>query len=265
MYNLIRADLFKVQRSKSLKVLLGITIISSAIMMAMAYLIPQGRIEDSMTGLGFLFADMNMISILGAVIAGVIICGDFDNKIIHNAIASGNSRRTVILNKAIVFFICITVILLPYIIGVIIGLMTGYEYSMGSIAIGYLNLLTTEAGVDLSVANIFKLLIVVLTLILVYLAQLSICIPLALLLKRPVFVVAVYYGFTVLCAQLVGLRGSSSILARIFDLTPYGGEYSFMVLDTSAGQIGKATIVSAFFIISMVSLTYTFFRKSEIK
>jgi|GEM_PF-4582436 len=57
----------------------------------MAYMISRGKIDDSMTRIGFMFGDASMISILGAVMAGVFICGDFDNKTINDAIANGCS------------------------------------------------------------------------------------------------------------------------------------------------------------------------------
>lgn len=96
MYNLILADLFKLCKTMAIKILFGITTVSAVIMAVMAYMIPQGKIGASMTGIGFMLSDISMISILGAVIAGVFICGDFDNKTIHDAIASGCSRGEVI-------------------------------------------------------------------------------------------------------------------------------------------------------------------------
>ena len=96
MYNLILADLFKLRKSMTIKVLFIITIVSSVIMAMMAHMISQGKINSNMSGIGFMFSDVNMIGILGAVIAGVFICGDFDNKIINDAITNGCSRFAII-------------------------------------------------------------------------------------------------------------------------------------------------------------------------
>ncbi|RXZ80393.1 ABC transporter permease [Paenibacillaceae bacterium] len=265
MLNLIQADLYKLGKSKAIKVLFAITTLSAALMAVMAYLIPQGKIKGSMTGIGFMFSDVNMISILGAVIAGVFICGDFDNKTIHDAIANGCSRGAVIVSKAAVFCCAITIILMPYVLITGIALGTGSEFSMGSLAVGFLNILTTESSSTLSAAAIWKLLIVIMTLIIVYLAQLSICVPLAFLLKKPVLVVAIYYVFTIFCAQLTGLGDSYPVIDHIFDWTPYGGSYTFVVLDTVPGDIIQAIATSLVFIVVMVAITYMAFRKSEIK
>lgn len=265
MLNLITADIYKLCKSNTLKIVLGITTISAIIMAVMAYLIPQGKIDASMTGIGFMFSDINMISILGAVIAGIFICGDFDNKTIHAAISSGSGRGAIIVSKAIVFCGALTLILLPYAIITGIALSIGSEFNMGSVGVGFLHLLTAEGGTAFSTPEIWKLLAVMLALLIVYAAQLSICIPLAFVLKKPVLVVAIYYGFSILSAQLMRLSDSSPVFDRIFSCTPYGGNYPFMTLDTGMGDMVKAIAASLIFIIVMLAVTYSAFRRTEIK
>lgn len=265
MLNLIQADLFKLRKSMSVKIILGITTISSVIMSIMAYQIQQGNINQSMVGIGFMFSDMNMMSILGAVIAGVFICGDFDNKSMNEAITNGYSRIVIIVSKSIVFSCAIGIILLPYAIITGIALSTGLEFSMGSVSLGFLNILTSESGTAVSTLEIWKLLAIMVTLIIVYVAQLSLCVPLAFTFKKPVFVIAFYNGFTILCAQLIGLTDSSKLLDNIYSSTPYGGNYTLLTLDTATGDIFKAICVSLFFISIMIAVTYSTFRRAEIK
>ncbi|MGZ9585858.1 ABC transporter permease [Paenibacillus marinisediminis] len=265
MFNLIRADLYKLRKSTSIKILLGITTLSAILMAIMAYLIPQGKIEASKAGIGFIFSDINVISILGAVVTGIIISSDFDNKTIHNAIASGCSRVAVIMSKAAVLSLTIALILLPYAIVTWIALGSGNEFSMGSVAVGFLHTLTSEAGTAFSASDIWKLLGITLTLITLYVAQVSICIPLAFMLKKPVLIIPIYYGFTILCAQLMGSSGGASLFDRIFSVTPYGGDYAFMTLDTDIGMLLQALAVSLVFIIVMVAIVYGAFRRTEIK
>jgi ABC-2 type transport system permease protein len=265
MYNLIRADLFKLRKSMAIKILFGITTVSAVAMAMMAYLIPQGKLDASMTGMGFLLSDVSMMGILGAVMAGIFICGDFDNKTIHDAIASGCSRGTVIVSKAMVLCCSIALILLPYAIIVGIALSTGYKFNMGPVALGFLNLLTSEAGKVFSASEILKLIVVMLTLMIVYMAQLSICVPLAFVIKKPVFVVAINYGISILSGQLYRLTESSTVFNGIFACTPYGGKYAFVTLNTATGDIFKAITVSLIFMSVMLAITYSVFRKSEIK
>lgn len=265
MYNLIIADLFKIRKSKAIKVLFGITTLSAVAMLTIAYLIQQGKIDKSMNGIGFLFSDVNMMSILGATIAAIFICGDFDNKLIHEAIATGNSRINVLFAKIIVFCATLLFILLPYIIAVVIAIGTGYKFSMGSIGVGFLNLLTVESGKSFSEVVGLKLIGAIVTLIIVYLSQLSICIPLALVIKKPVLVVVIYYGFTILSAQLVRLGDNSQIFHNILACTPYGGNYSFVVASTAYSEFFKAICASLLFMAVMFTFAYIGFRKSEIK
>lgn len=265
MLNLIRADLFKLMNSQAVKVLIGLTAASAIISAVMAYLIPLGKIDTRMTGIEFMFSDMNMICILGAVVAGMIVCGDFDNKTIHNAIAGGSRRSAVIVSKAAALAVALVLLLLPYAIVTAVGLGTGYTFDVGSVGIGFLHLLTAESGTIVGMAETGKLSAIMLTLIIVYIAQLSLCVPLAFFLKKPVFVVAIYYGFSVLCAQLAGVSESSPMFNRIFSATPYGNQHTFMTLETTAGDMARTIGIGAIFIVIMLTVTYMAFRKSEIK
>jgi len=265
MLNLIQADLFKMRKSLVIKILFGFTTLCAIIMVIMAYLIPQGKIGSQYTGIGFLFSDIDIISILGAVIAGVFICGDFENKTIHNAITSGFSRGAVIVSKAIVFFSALAFILLPYAIITGIAMSTGAKFDMGDLSVGFLNILTKDSTIVFHTTVFMKMLATMLTLMIVYMAQLSICIPLALVLKKPVLVVAIYYGLSIICGQLAGLSSSSPVLKNILALTPFGGDYSFLTLDSGMGNILKAIVVCLVCIIVMLVITFSIFRKLEIK
>jgi ABC-2 type transport system permease protein len=265
MYNLIWADMFQLRKSVFMKVLLGITTVSALVMAVMAYLIPQGKVAGSLVGMGFMFSDVNVTSILGAVIASVYICSDFDHKVIHYAIATGHSRGAVIASKATVFSCALAVLLLPYVITTGIALGTGSAFSMGGVAVGFLHLLTSKAGVALSATEAWKLLGILATLIIVYVAQLSLCVPLALLLRKPVLVVAIYYGFSILSGQLGALSESYPLFDRIYAWTPYGGNYSFLTLDAGTGEIIKALAVSLLFVAAMLAVTYGCFRRADIK
>lgn len=265
MLNLVRADLYKLRKSIAIKILLGITILSSIAMLMIAYQIPQGNIDSSMTGIGFMFSDINVMSILGAVLAGLFICGDFESKVIHNAISNGNSRSSIIISKAITYVFALEMILIPYVIVTVIAINTGYKYSMGSVSVGFLNILTSVAGTAINSSEVIKLFIVIITLMLVYAAQLSVCIPLAFISRKPVLVVAVSYGISILSAQLSNLKDSSPLFYKLFSFTPFGGNHSMITLSTQTPEIIKAFTVSIFFIALIVLITYFLFRRQEVK
>ncbi|HEY5555397.1 ABC transporter permease [Acetobacterium sp.] len=265
MLNLIRADLFKLFKSMSIKILFGITCLCAFTLTVMAYLIPRGGIDAGMTGIGFMFSDINIISILGAVLAGTFICGDFDNKTIHDAIASGSSRMAVIVSKAIVFFCGIAFLLLPYALATVFALGSGFEFGMDAVALGFLNFLTRGSGNAIQVSELLKLFAVILTLVIVYTSQLSVCVPLAFVLKKPVLVVAIYYAMTILSAQLIALSASSEALDFILSKTPFGGDYIFLTMNSGTVDIVAAIFGSLVFMMVMLAITYGAFRKAEIK
>lgn len=265
MLNLIQADLYKLRKSLAIKILFAITTICAAAMAVIALLIPSGQMDAGLSNIGFLFSDANIISILGGTAAGVFICGDFDNKTLHDAIANGYSRFAVMASKTAVLGIAVVLLLLPYAVVTGISLGTGSTFSMGSVAVGFLHLLTSGEGSSLPANAVPGLLAVIVTLMIVYAAQLSICVPLAFLIRKPIFVVAITYGFSILTGQLMQLSERFPGFERLFSATPYGGRYLFVTLDTAAGDIVKAIAVSLIFIAVMLGLTYSVFRKSELK
>jgi ABC-2 type transport system permease protein len=265
MFNLIMADFFKIRRSAAIKVLLAITVACSVAMVVMSWLINGGNLNSNISSMVFLFSDMNVTSILGAVIAGVYICGDFDNKTIHDAIASGSSRGEIIISKAISFFCTIAFILLPYAIVAGIAIATGSKFGANSAAMGFFNLIIAEAGKTITAIEVWKLIAIMITTIIVYMAELSICVPLALLIKKPVLVVAINYGFSILCGQLMSLSNNSEPLHDILAFTPFGGNYILLSLKSANEDIIKAIAVSIVFILAMCVITFSAFRKSDVK
>ena len=265
MLNLIQADLFKMRKSTALRILFGITALCAAVMAVMAYLIPKGQIAQSYTGMGFLISDIDVMSILGPALAGIFICGDFDNKTIHDSIAGGSSRTAVIVSKTVSFSLAAAFILLPYAIVTGIALSTGSTFNMGSVSVAFLNILSKESGSAFGAPELFKFLAAALTLGIVYISQLSLCVPLSFVFKKPVLVVVVYYAATLFFAQLVNLQNSSPVLKNVFSCTPYGGNNTFVTMTTGAGEILKTITVSLVFLILMLALTYGIFKKAEIK
>ncbi|MFD1176372.1 ABC transporter permease [Paenibacillus puldeungensis] len=265
MLNLIRADVFKLRKSITMKVLLAITTLCAVAMTMMAYFISTGKLDASLTGVGFMFSDVNVISILGGLIAGMLICADFDNKTIQDSIASGNSRSTIIFSKAVVLGLALVVILLPYAVITGIALGTGSKFDMGAVAVGFLHLLTSESAKAFTTPDVLKLLAVMLTLLILYVAQLSISIPIAFLVKKPILVIVICYAFSFLTGQLLTIASNHPIVERICSFTPFGGSYVLMTLDAGAGTVVKAIVVSLIFIGVMAALSYSLFRKTEIK
>lgn len=263
MINLLLVDAYKLWKSTAIRVLIAITTVSAGLVTWFAHQISEGSLDAGLSGIAFMFTDMNVISILGAVLATIVICGDFDNKMIQHAISGGISRGAIIGGKAAILAIAVIVLLLPY--GLVTGLAisSGADFSLGKASIGFVNLLTS--GPELGMAGMWKLMAVMLIMMLVYVAQISICLPLALLLRKPVLVIVIYYGFSILTGQLLSISGQYVWFDRLFGLTPYGGRHIFLSLDSGAGDMMQAVTVSLAFFAAMMALTYVMFKKAEIK
>lgn len=265
MYNLIKADLFKLRKSMAIKILLLITTVSSIIMTIIAYMVQQGKLNTSSANIGFLFSDANMMGILGGAIAAIFICNDFDNRTIHEAIVDGNSREKVVFSKSVIFCLSSLIILLPYIIVTCIAISTGNKFNMGLNSVGFLKLLTAEGGKAISLSQLWKMIAVIFALSASYAARASVCIPLAIALKKPSIVVPAYYGITIFLAKLSSLEGSSKLIKSILECTPFSGKYSLMTLNTQGSDIIKAIIFSLILVTLVIVVTGFAFRKSEIK
>lgn len=265
MLNLYLADLYKMRKSTAMKILLGIAVICAVAVVVMAYLIANGKIGRNLSGINFLFSDASMVSLLGAVIAGVLICGDFDNRSIHEAITNGNSRAAVVISKAASFSTALLAIILPYAIAIGIALGTGFKFNIGASSMGFMHLLQVEAGKSLAVSDIGSLLTVMLTLAIVYIGQLSVCVLFAILIRKPVVVIALSYVLSILSGQLQLLKGNSKVFDWIFACTPFGSNYGFVNLNSSSGDVIKAVVVSVLFTTVMLIIAYITFRRSEIK
>lgn len=267
MFNLIRADVFKVRKSSAMTILLLIAAASVVTMAVMAHQIADGGLKANLSGLVFLFSDIDVISILGAVCAGVFICGDFGNQIIHDAIAGGCGRFSIVAEKMVVFLCAAAILLLPYFIAAGIGIGSGARFSIGNTgaSAGFLHLLTTLSRESLLYGEYFKLFGLMLLLVIVYMAQLSICLPLAIGFKKPVIVVAVYYALSLLIGQLATLIQGSELFNNLVDCTPYSLNYMLPSLNMSIVSIWKAVTVSIIFTVIMLGISYALFRKAEIK
>ncbi len=265
MINMIRADIYKMFKASAFKILLAITAAAAVALVIISNFIAEGKLNSEISGAVFLISDVSLLSILGGVAAGVFICNDFENKTIHEAIASGFGRSKVVISKALAFFTGIAVLLLPYALVTGIAVSSRKDYSLGNASLGFLHLLIEESGTALSIGEFPKLLVVMLVLTLILTAQLSICVFLALVLKKTVAVIAIYYGISITSGQLLGLAEKSELFDKLYSLTPFGGTYMFMTLEAGTGEIIKAVLVSIGFTAVILGLTCMVFRKKEIK
>ena len=265
MLNLFLSDLYKIRKSTTMRIILAISAVCAVVMALMAYFISTGELGKNLSGINFLFGDANVLCLISAVAAGVFICGDFDNKAIHDTIAAGGGRVAIVVGKALSFFIVMAVLALPYAVTVTIAICTGNRFDMAGVSIGFAHMMTVEGGISVTAAMFGRLLIVMLIQIIVYVGQGSLCVLFSFLFKKPVLVVAVSYVLSILSGQLQSLKGSSELFDRLIACTPYNGDYCFLTTASSSTDLLKAFIASILFSCVVLAVTALFFRKAEIK
>jgi len=264
MFNLIHADLYSLRKSNAVRIAFCITCLTAAAMVIISYFMAKGSISSEISGNASALCDPMVMSMVGSLIAGIFICGDFQNKTIHDAIAGGCGRSTVLISKAISYFIVIAVMLLPYAIATVIAFATGSEF-MPYLYTAFFDILANASGMDLTAEVFLKITAISVTLMIVYAAQLSICVLFSFLLKRPTLVVALGIGSIMLITMVMGLGDDFEIIESILSLTPFAMNYPTISMEAAAGDLIKAISSSLGFILLILGVTYAGFRKAEIK
>ncbi|MEO4052530.1 hypothetical protein [Solibacillus sp. CAU 1738] len=260
MFNLVRSDLYKTTHSKIFWILLTITIACSIAMFSISYGIGNNSLNMSLGSVGFLISDMNMMTIIGAVLATFLICSDFDTKNIHHPIISGYSRMQIVVSKAIVFWILLFTLAIPFIVVTFIGLTMDTTFSMGGVAAGYLSILTTSTS-----GTFGQSIVILLIMTMVYFAQLCVCLLLAFTLRKAVLVVAGYYMLSMFLGQVASFPETFELLHNIISYTPFAGKYITMHVGMSSADLTIALFTCMIFMLVVMWLTYMSFRKAEIK
>lgn len=257
MTDLIKTDMFKMFKSSLIKILFCISAVGAGLMLLFAHLVATGDTDIQNTGIASLFADSQIFILLGCVIIGMFFCNDFEYKIIENAVSSGHSRSSVVISKVVSLIILITVLTIPYIVILLVTMAANMEISV-YMQTAYLNIIGLAAS-GTSAGNIIMLII---TTILSYSAQVSIGIFIMILVRKPVIVVALSYVILLLLGPVLGLNETTKDLLTY---TPYGIDYSHLVSNIDIFNFIKSIIISIVFIIIVIGISILTFKKTEIK
>ena len=260
MYNLIHSALYKTRKSKTVRVLFFISLLSTIIVYGGGYAIANGNMNAANGNILFLFSDMSMLTILGAVLASHLIGSEFEERTIQHLISSGYGRFQIVAASFINFWIASIFIMLPYIIATFIALITETSISLGNQTIGFLNLLTAPGEVSIG-----KTTALIATMTIIYIGQITLAGYIAILLKKAMFVIAIFYGLSFLSGQVASVKDSIPALYNAFAKTPFGGEYIALHPFASTDTIVSAIIVSISFIGIVLFSSFMYFRKADIK
>ena len=178
MFNLIKADLYKMRKTKSIKILFLLCCISATLMSVISYQLTNGNLSHDIIGIGSFFTDFQMISLVSVIFISLFICNDFDNKTIHDSISTGYSRSSIIICKTITYFISILIFLLPDVIAAIVGMCSNYSFETFLPSV-FQNIMKNENGTAFDFNIFLKIIAIWFTMAIVYASQISISIFLA--------------------------------------------------------------------------------------
>lgn len=261
MSKLLKATLYRMSKSQGAKIAVCITTLAAVLYYVLAYMTGQGSIlaeqAGSVTGLG----DAMVLWLFGPLLTGLIIGSDFEKKTIHGAISYGRGR--IVLNYMLVYAAAIFVLVLPYTLGSVICIAAGVDMTGAEKVVisAYLyNVLHAGEGLSLG-----KAILSYVALAFVYIGQISICIPVAIKVKKPIAVTAFGFFFGMITALLATLAKKVTVLDSLYELTPYAYTLAKIRADASAGEMLLGIFVSLVFTGLMGVLSWLVFRRAAVK
>jgi hypothetical protein len=265
MINLVHAEFYKLYKSISFKLCFLIACISAAAFAVISHSIAVGSISTNISGSASGLSELVIIALLGSLLTGILVCNDFETKTIHDAVACGKGRRSIVISKVFIYVCIMFVLLVPYAAATTAGFCTRAEFTKPFVGSAFLRMLYDGKAYSTTAGNICKILLVSLTTVLVHAARLSICLPVAFKTRKPVAVTAIGFAYSALIDLVLGLLKDVPVLGSLISISPYNREFILMSFDTKADVIGKAVISSVVFLILITIITYYSFKKAEIK
>ncbi len=261
MKQLLQAALYRMYKSMGTKIAMVLIFIAASLYYVFAYLLANETFSvsqaGSITGLG----DAMIIWLFGSLIVGLLVGGDFESKTIHGAVKFG--RKKIVINYMLVYVILVLFMVLPYTIGSLVCIVSGADFSgaEGTVISIYMgNVLAYNEGI-----NFGKLLLSYLAYAFVYIGQLSICVPVAIKVKKAVAVTAFGFFFGMITALLATLSSKVTILDKLYKLTPYSYNISQLGVNAKISDMLMGIVVSIGFTVLMGFISYMIFKKADMK
>lgn len=265
MINLIKADFYKINRSMIYKVLFLISSICAAVTTVISHLINNGDIDMSSGASAAMLTDVVMLSLINSVLAGQMVCGDFDNKLIQSSLTGCSGRFTVVCAKMFTYSVMVVIMTLPYAICTIVGVCMGSGFSAPFSASSYLKILFESNTVEFSAESLLKYIVITVIMMLVYAAQSGIMFAIGFFMKNKALLTT---AISFIISTLIGMSTSmitSEAGNDFLSLTPYSGDIYSLGNETEAMTLVKIALVCIAFLAAYTGIAYAAFRRSEIK
>lgn len=264
MINVVRADLLKLKKSAALKIMFLISAVGAVLMVMAAHWFENGTLGMGAAGNASFLADAQMVALLGTVSAGLFLCGDFENKTIHDAVSGGTGRGEIILGKMTTYFLILLLMILPYFLVTVAAFFTDSQFKLYIPSV-FLAMICKEAGNPVTFFTVLKSIGISAAVWIVYAGQLSVCLPLSFIFRKPVPVIGIGYLISLICGMLQA-SGGNQAFEKMISLTPFHGKYLFQLsMDAKPEIFLKSIAAGGGFAILMVLIAVLVFRRAEIK
>lgn len=263
MNNVLKATAYRLRKTGAVKICILISCVAAVLYFVLVHNIATGAMDVSMAGSVSGLCDALIMWLTGSLAVGVIFCTDFQTKSIHCAIANRHGRGGVIKAYMILYIAMILILILPYTLLSVGCLVAGVDFSGAEPAmtsIYLMNLLDTNAD-----ASFVKIILVYIASAVNYVACISICIPIAIKVKKPVVITAIGFMIGMLTALICSLAEKAAVLKGIMRCLPYYYGANQVNAQSGYGTILLSFIVSVIFMSVMAFLSYLLFRKEDIK
>lgn len=261
MCNLIKANLFRMGKSAGVRIAFLVTVLAAALYYVAAHMVSMGDIAPEQAGTVSGLADPMILSLFGALFVGLLIGSDFENKTVHGAIGMG--RTKILCGYLSVYIIGIFLLTIPYIVGSVVCIAAETDMAGAggaAVSTGLINVMCSAGDISIG-----KLIVSYLAMAVVYMGQISVCIPVAVKVKKPIVVTAFGFFFGMVTAFLATVVSKVEMLEQIYELTPFAYSAGSIAVCASYGDLLKGIIVSILFTGLMGILSWAIFRRTEIK
>lgn len=266
MMNLIKADFYKINRSVIYKILFLISAVCAVITTVASHNVYTGDMDMASAGSTAMLTDVVMLNLINCVVAGQLICGDFENKLIQSSLTGTSGRFTLICAKMLTYMAVIGIMSLPYALCSIIGAAVNSGYCAPFSASTYLKMLFDSTSADFSANMLLKYIAISVIMVLVFTAQSGIVFLLGFIIKnKPLIVTAVGYVIATIIGMSSSLLTGNSTADKLLEFTPYSSDIYALGNESTAGTLVKVTLVCIAFIAAYTGISYAAFRKAEVK
>lgn len=260
MINQLRADLYVMRHSATAALCLLAAAIAATLYTWLQHSLAVGDLSaTSAQGVQGL-SDILLVSLLGPLLFGVVVSQPFETRSVHDALlASG--RGSFVASKTVIASLLVTGLSVPYGLAVLVGRATGAEFAP-AIPTTFSQLLST--GGDLTGAEVGTILAVTITGALLMAAKLSVCLPLAIWLKRPLVVMAIGFVWSFVADLVATAAADVGGLDALVRLTPLAAEH-LPGPESTGGELWSTVAVSVVFIVLMGAVAWAIFRRADVK